>query len=1618
MPHNISRRNFFRLATGSLLTLPTVAGGFMVPPSIAYAEEPQRGEANGGSADGVTARIVVVSASEVGFCVVDMADGGKTKVEGATVTVLSRYNNKSVRDKTDKDGVVVFDIKNLSENPDELDVNKLDEYAFNASITIECKGYRDCKLKLVRVEGATPLLVPTRSTSDGLPYPISVSFNDWDVLYTQSEFTQTPKNTDKHALKMEWTQLQDGTATISLRERGGTKVFCTQTKQVSRSMTASFTEQFLKTGAANALPTDVAFDVDLTQNGNTFSVPLQLTVTKGAAEDPQGKEELKLKPLNYASGSKTAIDLKWPDGVPLVSGGSLKSWSPDLPVNVYINPFGYFQITAKTPSWGYKKDNSGSDKQGWGKYPRKSASEQFDKMLSSANKMSTATAKAYAAEGNVNQIDLAKSFSLMGNAQVMAAAQWSTSKGTFQGALGGQIFIGCNASITENFFAGPIPVLITFAIDASMVISLGCGIYSLKDPDNPNEGLLDAAFDFSRWKFDYTSTVFTVSINVTPSLSVGVGIRGIASISVMGRFTLALYFGFTHRGELDSDVYTLPHNVFGFSAQISLVLHLFLFTKTFALKDWKYRDFYDSWKGGLQPMADELEGDALKALADENLTSLLGQMDIITNDMLYDTHEHEGTLSGQASDGLGAQSDGPDEIFDWETMRQDDIVEPLADGTTITYAVYKMVTSEDKPDGLDALTAQGMEEQKEEVAAPADEVAASADTASNDTTTESDTDLKDDDSLVLLDANGSNEPQDSAEDLVVVSERAEEPEDEDSDEREVKREEPSRVRLSLGSSVVYEQVHNVGIGLEGLADEDTTSILPDPKTLQLGREGGIRPTSDKVIASKVFGDPRVKVINVNPDGLATGEDYDYARATCSFRIASVLVDNVPRTRVVITFLNVTVNDNITINPWYYHNLVGKEVVVDFDINDVPGVSHKDLYDYDFDLVFSKHTERNFEPMWNEWREYKYERVHLVIVSGRRPEGDSTSIASAATDLVFTYLCFETRGIAISPPPLYARRSILASEVLGKDDMFHCISSLQCVADATEDSNVITMGFLDRMAATPEGVLSDDDSIVTVKPALLFVNVRSGNMVVPKRGELDEKIGSISNSSAFELALSPKIEGYYTLSIRGPKRTHFFVLDVNSSNATLANVWIGGVLDASMHLVPWPQMNCFLTSYPRADYVETLAQNYEDPDALDRSQWVLQTARWNTQTALPNLAELVFEPIGPSGFNFSNFGINSNGTFIFWPQGKEGDDGRVFAEDGSFEQNEDVPVYQIMACRIRDGKFSDPFIAADVTHDMNSMEIVSTRSNVAPLEVLSNELLSPAGDDVYYASNLWYTSIPNLRCATAIGCECPVPLVSPGGTQRFNVSVRNDGNVYLSGCTLQLCVHEGDEVSEVAGSSAAITFDKDSLQPSLWNPTTKDDTLQNVEDDWSLPPGKTALYRVDVAIPAKWQGEKLVSFVARDAVMAKDGGLNSLADDEEEVVYQDFSIEPGTYKVTQQRTSLEQDPERTYMQAISVTESVATGTAYADAPVRVATTAQTEATPAVQEVENAAPTSNANGTANVTTAAPSATATPTTSQLAKTGDHTSSALSAGVALAGAALLAYSKRRVQNEEDQPR
>lgn len=1604
---NVSRRNFLKIAVGSFFALPVVDGGFITPAAAAYAREAAaHAQEDGGYADTITAEITIIEKDQVGIYVGDMKYGGDVPVVGAHVVLTSRFNGNMLEQDTNEKGIVVFEVCDLAEHEDGDDPASLDEYHFNGIILVTKDGYREVATSLCRVEGGVPLVAPTRSLSDDNdPYPRLASFDEWDILYHDQSFSQTTMNDGDHALRVQWRRLwSNDPVTVELRKVGDTNPLQTlTTTPANNDIDVTFKKPFLKTGDAAALPLDTKLEVAITQGNISAAVDLALTIERGLAESLENKgddEELILTPINVGSGTNSKSGLgSWPNGIPVVGGTPIMEWLPDFPVNVCINPWGYFQITVKPwPSWNYKRD-SGKDCTAteWGYYPQASAAEQFEKKLETANKMQKKASQAY--DGSkVKQIKFATNITARANLQIMAVGKWDAAKAIFQGLLAGQINLFFGMSVTENFWAGPIPILISFGFDLSTILGLSCGIYSLEDKTK-NPSMTDAIFNFDNWMFDYTNTGFTVTINLTPFLSAGVGVSGVASISIKGKFTLTLFFGFTYRGELDHDTHPLPHMVFGYSAQILVVLHFFLYTRSFNIKNWPYRTFKDNWENAsLQAEAEEV--DAADVLESMSLPELMNDMVVISDDMLRETAEFEDSVSLFAeSDDEGESAAGSEEPVDWRDLCSDDVVAPLANGTEVRYKVIHF-------------PAPG-EEYENESAGP---VLMAED---------------DSESIVELGA----EPGDEA---TAVLQRDEVQARRASARARWRRREPSIHYVPIGGEP------GSSLYLFAESDEENT-LIPEADVDGLGRYGGVKPTADVILNKDeagrerpVFGDPRIKVIDLKTqiDGVDT-------HVTCCFRIGTVTIAGDVRTRVILTVLDA--GSDVEGQVVDVSDYIGLVKVIDFDISTLD-VDHEELYDYDFGIAFTTHD--------------GIDMVHMVVVSGGR-EAESPQLAYAATDLVLSYFNFSAGSVFGRLDPLVV--SMRSNAVFQEEDgLYHCITNISCATDGQEECESLLIAYLDRIAATPEGVLSEDEDVVDTKVGFMLFDLRTNDLLAPDRASVDEAMGMIECASIYDLTLSPRIAGAYTIALSASRETFFYVLELNNETAVFDRVRIAAVLDDTMHLIPWVKNDCFLTSYPEAEYLAELDETgaWKDPKSWDRKRWVLQKAWWvDEEDGTPVLA---FEPIGPKNFNFSTFGLNTSGTFIFWPQSREGDDGVVYDEDLNTisEDKSEEPVYQIRACRIWEDKFSDPFVVAEIDHDVQSLEIVPTHDRYAPVEVVSAEPLSlghadQEGNPLYIASNLWYTSVPNVRCAVATTCYAPVPLVGVGGTLRFYVTIRNEGNSFLSGCDVQLVVHENqvfddkgmivsEDVYKVEGSTATIEFSEETIRESHWTPIV-DGAYTNVEPDFSLAPGKCAMYVTEVSVPVTWTGDKVVSFVAYNPVVALGGSLTAEAVEdfiegasEQYAWFKEYVVKPGTYRVHREASTPDTDTNRTDMTTITIDASTLSGAGVSDAPVRVWEEGASEPIPQVSDGDGAGSgdgSSSGSGagtgtggstTGSGTTSAGSVTGSGTTSagssRPTSTGStstpHTAdatlpAAVSAGLALVGTAALAYSHRRVQNE-----
>ena len=246
--------------------------------------------------------------------------------------------------------------------------------------------------------------------------------------------------------------------------------------------------------------------------------------------------------------------------------------------------------------------------------------------------------------------------------------------------------------------------------------------------------------------------------------------------------------------------------------------------------------------------------------------------------------------------------------------------------------------------------------------------------------------------------------------------------------------------------------------------------------------------------------------------------------------------------------------------------------------------------------------------------------------------------------------------------------------------------------------------------------------------------------------------------------------------------------------------------------------------------------------------------------------LTYTDMGLANFNVNSFGLDSTGSVIFWPACSEDNAGYTYDASGKGTARKWTEVHQIMGSRLRNGTFSDPFVYGEVTHDMHVMQVIDYLSS-STLTILSVDMK----DALKGKADLWFTSIPLVKCANVIGCEAASSFAYPGEKALFYLTVRNDGNTYLSGFTAKL-----SEQGKTAIGPAKLEFSKATLCESGYNPADGG-SLKNIEPDYALAPGKTSVYQVEITIPNDWKDEKKVSVSAAAAVAARAGGVKTQAD---------------------------------------------------------------------------------------------------------------------------------------------
>ncbi len=1780
MSSSVSRRDFFKIATGSIITIPNiVAGSVALVPQQALAEDFSTEEEAGSEEMLFTNEIELIplKLSEVAFVVCDVSVGDPTKnrVAGAHVKVTSIETGESVEGDTDENGSVMFDIINLAICDEGQSRDDLKKYLFIGSVEITREDYRDFLTGKMIVEGLQTHVIPTRKLEKNWPYPARVTFDDWDVLYTDNTPAFSKKNDILHRLAVTVKNVSsDEEITLSLAETASGKVIQTMDDFPSgNEFSGGFSYHFLQEGNKEALAVETDYCMRLTQGEKTWQFPIRLKPVTPVFDAPKTLAPLKpLKPLGDPKAGKASAKLS--KLIPIGGGSSLSSWIPDFGfVKVGVDPCGSATIAVtigqieypwgKSLAWGddgqmYQTQHSGSTStttdptghadvdtnQGWKSFPRKSIAEQWQKQKdawkSGINSYQTARQHKNDPQSQGGKINFSKVLKLSLKLMVFGVVSWdvfdaetwdwNAQRNPGFSGNGGLALIGsCDFTYSNNFLAGPVPVLFQFGFKLSASVKATAGL-SVADTDPKRDEKIKAGLpvkswsdimgDLDYWNWDFTNTGFSVTFTFSPWISLGVGVKGVASVSMRGSIVMTYYIGVSLPKKLLGKDRSNPHMIWSISAAIDLVFQLFFFTYSITVVDLSNKNFFNNWNNPqwqpekwelgkvklygqsddeafLTAMADEnvdVWGEVTNTFKGEQMDRMLTKMSPITDDMMMETVEAGTGLNAQAEatepprpvvtityvEEASVTEDGcviPAMVYTFETEQEYEArlaeeereakakakeqeakngVSVNQDGLKITSTVLPLTGESDADDdsvdawqedapsadmdaasaGMDATSAgqQSEDVTVDDLDAPEDSLPEELVDQDADIQTDeidvADTDIQTDEDAVE-DSNTSIdeaavEESDVQNDEAAVEEADVEPtdgekekeKDESHSDEDLKAQATSEVESPFAYTPrAYEQYWESPIsGLTAMADAEPV--------IGIGDEGGIilseaYDTRLNPVDKPVFGSQRMQVLPVG-----------YRDGMISLRIGVVSINGKPRTRVIITKIAGGMN-------------VGLTRVLEFDIarpirqsngkyisEKLEGYNRDDLYDYECAAVST-------EPFYLHGH-----YLHLAVLSGRRDLGtgnNADELASCATDLVLTWLWVDIAAFAVNADwaktkPLEVMQSFSwpGAMVFGEDKErpYHSISNLQINFDEALGNNrlvpsftdTVIITYLDRSAAAPKDALSHQAGNARIRMGVIFCVFHSALHWQTERyyaevyspAAIEKTMGAIEDSSTNELRFWDRVDNEYVFMLRGSVQSRYHVMQIipgaldpaekysDTRLPKIKAIRLAGAHDGTMCLHHWRDENGaqrFLGT--RADGASAQAEGDPNDGGIDRELCLVSFT--NTDS---NNVGMEFQRIGPKDFSMSSFG--AYGDFIYWPGTKDGvaDMEPIEKDGGTNVELEDMPPVSrswLMASRLRNGKFSEPFCMVDLGHEIDN--VVSLRGTDQALDVVVCGLT----DRTRGKADIYRTRVPFVRTIAAIEAFAETTYVVPGRNANFFIALRNDGNTFISGCVVEMW-NEGAVVG-----TYQLAFNKDTLQESTYNPAQEGtDQLQGVEPDYALAPGKISLYKVTMTIPSTWlggtdaNGKRIVKTVKFRAckpttVVGKAGSLAAQAEG---------AVEEGIeFSLPEPIASLNPIPVEVYHYD---------ELAFADAPMSMVT--ENNNTSVTADTANAGTTNTTTPSANapqnnVVQRSTTETTAAKKAKLANTGDSgTLGVGSAAAALAGAAILAYERRRAANESSE--
>lgn len=1541
--HSFSRRALF-VGAGTVFTsfaIPLVAGQ-RVPeplqvllPTVAYADDAEF-------------EFDIASASQVGLKVVDVNTSDKTAVKNAkiVVTAVTKHDFKkdetfTVTVTTDETGTAVVDLRDLGTEA----TKSATPYIRTADIKIYAAGCRLIYLPSVELIGKTAMALPTCSVASGdrrRGYFQSVTFNDNDVQYFDASFLYSVANDARHTIKARAIARDADWCTVSIwRWRNAGEVFPGFTsKDLVQLNSKEFTIdgnkvaelQKLDEADEKAMAEGRDFDVDAYENRWLHELSLQerflqknskLCFKKGdrlvvRIETPYDDSSYLMNvsfenaPISEA-GSQTydslpglvngsGIQIPLPKSIPVVGGrSSFSIWTPTLPFLCEFSPTGHLLLgyswstvneldtdTGKNP---FKKDNWKEKEVEKFKAQCKAYQKEVKEHLSDYKKLNEARAQ----ESGLSKLAKAEAF---GGLEFTTAAQlfalfdydWGES---WTGSLNALVGVSLEGEVGAQASILGIPAFIALDATADARLNLRFAAIGNWPSDNIDVGAKILKM-FKNMNIKWTDTQVAIVLGVEIGLTVGVGIRGVASISARGSASMTNYIGLFDASLIgtsgEAEDLFWPHYRFGCGADFSLAVQAWIFKYSIKIAEISAPDLYDSW--GDRPSTAALDDDDDKiqttktGLPDEYKLSgtraaELGDDDTVTVD---DDGNYVISLEELAKNGrvaTDAELEKSCEFSASSRARSADLGDEEVDPLEVTLIpageagdVELYAFNIGKADAAD---------EDADASGDTDEAAIAAETGSDDATVDNsgadansnadqDADASDSNPLGAAAAAVAALGTDSASDAAGTQGEGAEATAAQADDAQTGA---AAVAAQADDSNSSEDDTPSGsetdegeFDIEHIDGHATGAVPGTASIADVTEDGSMKPSVDHKILTGVYSDGRVRLVHLGKD--------EYL-----LRIAVGKYNRKIRTRLIA-------QKRITVGP--QKGKWDDPDPVDFKIENLPGISRADLFDYDFEVA-----------------EIDSSHIAITLLSGLRPNGEKTDLLTACTQPVTSVIVL-TPSIFLDFRACFATswRSFDQGQKLSKsaDDRYltfsPSISTCWTVTETmpTKKSIFIAGSYLYKRAGKDE-ILKDETPTHATGFIVRIVDFdgrySSGGMWnLEYPGTASTLTGVHLAMHSMECDTADKYEtAEFIVAYETPARCELRMQRIDNRYYADKGAWEctvtftdKGALEGCKKIVPWTKGTLPLAAVDK-DNVLCGISTYGDTPAL-----IPLVPYKKTDDGSGNE---VIVPFVPASFAFSN-----DGKLLLYVENKEGIDGFNYSETKPTEETYCEGRYRVMACRFIDfGNFvkgtgvtlaTKPFVLCEIDHPVDDIASAVISSDASATLITSNITSLENSQSDYYEIR-----VPVIACLVAKSFGALGRAIFPGETVDMEVTLKNLGNSQASGAKLRLIdTSTGAQV----GSDIEVAFNAETIASSSEaQPNPKGDTeppiyesgyhneLRNASglayDDAAfqahplvasdgrnfLKPNREATVKFSVTIPEDWSGKKRLRIEACDVQFA-------------------------------------------------------------------------------------------------------------------------------------------------------